>query len=212
MTSCPLRASPIAVPSPNPEPAPVTRIFLRIASSLMQRSGAEPIRLAARLRRPSQPRSLVRPGPRDADRSEQIAVDCPQRNSAREGYKSAIRVFETVRLGVRLAYVPYRVRFRLEQDRSPGLSERDIGGSEPSSVHSRKGLHVARRIEDRNAHCDPDRLCFRSGGADQFVGLLGSELHDPLRSADMSTGRGVTALEKAGQAPKGFRTGAVTLA
>jgi hypothetical protein len=97
---------------------------------------------------------------RDADCSEQIAVRRPQWNPAREGDKSAIRVFEAVRLGVGLAYVPYRLRFRLEQDRSPGLSERDIRGSEPGSVHSRQSLHVTGAIEDRDAHGDPDGLRF----------------------------------------------------
>jgi hypothetical protein len=85
---------------------------------------------------------------------------------AREGGQSAFCVFEAVRLGVGLAYVPYRLRFSHEQDRSPVLSERDIGGSKPSSVHSRKGLHVTRRIEDRDTHGDSGGLRFRSGAGD----------------------------------------------
>ena len=162
MTSCPLRASPIAVPSPRPEPAPVMRIFRPMASSFKckrsdaERSGWQRSRAGGRNNE-----VLLDLASRDADRSQQIAVRRPQWNSAREGDKSAVRMFEAMRLGVGLAYVPYRLRFSLEQDRSPGLSERDIGGSEPGSVHSRKGLHVTRRVEDRDAHGDPDGLRFR---------------------------------------------------
>jgi hypothetical protein len=61
----------------------------------------------------------------DADCSQQITGRRPQWNPAREGDKPAICVFEAMRLGVGLAYVPYQLRFSLEQDRSPGLSERD---------------------------------------------------------------------------------------